>query len=124
LPTANVPFSNLDPKYLCSGIIPSTSTNYRIVGLQNGIPYGVGVAAVDRFGNIGAISDIVYGTPIAGTTDGGAGSTDAGTPAVLAGGCSIDVRRKHDRSETAGILWLAVAALAFALRGRFARSPS
>jgi hypothetical protein len=132
LPTDNVPFSNLDPKYLCSGLIPAVSTSYRIVGVQNGIPYGVGVAAVDRYGNIGAISDIVYATPSAGAggaggtpgsggaggspADGGAGSSDAGTAAMLAGGCSIDVRREHARSETAGILWLAAAALAFALR--------
>ena len=131
-PTANGPFSNLDPRYLCSGLIPATTTSYRIAGLQNGIPYGVGVAVVDRYGNIGAISDIAYALPNAGTggaggtldangaggspADGGTGSSDAGSPAMLAGGCSIDVCRKHDRSETAAIACLAVATLVFARR--------
>jgi hypothetical protein len=132
-PTANVPFANFDPKYLCSGLIPATTTSYRIAGLQNGIWYGVGVAAVDRYGNIGAISDIVYATPSAGTgaaggspTDGGTGSSDAGAPAVASGGCSIDVRRRQDRNETAGILCLAVATLAFGLtrRTKGSRSPA
>jgi hypothetical protein len=136
LPTSSVPFSNLDPNYLCSGLIPATTTSYRIAGLQNGIPYGVGVAAVDRYGNISAISDIAYALPNAGTggaggtldangaggspADGGTGSSDAGSPAMLAGGCSIDVCRKHDRSETAAIACLAVATLAFARRRRIA----
>lgn len=61
---AGAPFSNLDPKYLCSGLIPAASTSHRITGLQNGIPYGIGVAAVDRYGNIGAIASVVYGTPL------------------------------------------------------------
>jgi len=107
-PTAHGPFSNLDPKYLCSGLLPATTTSYRIAGLQNGIPYGVGVAAVDRFGNVSAISDIAYATPSAGS-DGTGGS-----------GCSIDVRGKHERSETTVILCFAVAALAFARRKRTA----
>jgi len=56
-------FGNLDPRYLCSGLVPATNTGYRITGLQGGIPYGVGVAAVDKYGNISAISDVVYATP-------------------------------------------------------------
>ncbi len=62
--TTGSPFSNLDPKYLCSGLIPAASNSHRITGLQNGIWYGVGVAAVDRYGNIGAISSVQYGMPI------------------------------------------------------------
>ena len=59
-------FSDLDPLFLCSGLLPSTATSARIEGLQNGIWYGVGVAAVDKFGNIGAIpeSSVVYQQPI------------------------------------------------------------
>jgi hypothetical protein len=59
-------FFDLTPYYLCSGLLPSTTNSYRITGLQNGIPYGVGVAAIDRYGNVSAISpaDVVYGTPI------------------------------------------------------------
>jgi hypothetical protein len=58
-------FSNLDPKYLCSGLISSTSSQ-RIEGLQNGITYGVGVAVVDKYYNVSPIdpSTVVYGTPI------------------------------------------------------------
>jgi hypothetical protein len=71
--TTGGPFSNFDPKYLCSGLIPATTTSYRITGLQNGISYGVGVAAVDKYGNIGASSDIAYAMPGAGM--GGIGGT-------------------------------------------------
>jgi hypothetical protein len=110
-PTADGSFSNLGPNYLCSGLIPATTTSYRITGLQNGIWYGVGVAAVDRYGNVGAISDIVYATP------------SAGTERTGGSGCSIDGRGKHDRSETAVVLCLAVATLAFARRKRTAVCP-
>jgi hypothetical protein len=113
-PAPGSPFSDFDPKYLCSGLIPPTTTSYRITGLQNGIPYAVGVAAVDRFGNIGALSDVIYGTPNVGT----------GPSAAFTNGCSFAVRGKHDRSKTAGSLWLAVMALAFARRKRAtAKSP-
>ena len=137
--TAGRPFSNFDPKYLCSGLIPSTATSYRIKGLQNGINYSVGVAAVDKFGNIGANASVVYGMPGGGTSgtggtlgtggalgsggaagvsppDGAAGVADAGTGVRLANGCSCDIRGKHDRRETAGILWLALVTLAFAFK--------
>ena len=136
-PTTGVPFFNFDPRYLCSGLIPSTTTSYRIKGLQNGIPYGVGVAAVDQYGNLGALADVVYGTPSAGTggeggapgtggsggatsggqADGG-GSADAGAGVRLVSGCSCTMPGKHHRSETAGVLWIALVTLAFALRYR------
>jgi len=58
------PFSNFSPDYLCSGLLPSTTTGYRITGLQNGIPYGVAVVSVDNFGNIGPITAVTYGTPV------------------------------------------------------------
>ena len=59
-------FSNLSPLYLCSGLLPSTATSYRIKNLQNGIWYGVAVAAVDKYGNVTDIPDssVVYGMPI------------------------------------------------------------
>jgi len=126
-PTPSGSFSNLDPKYLCSGHIPPTTTNHRITGLQNGIPYGVGVAAVDKYGNIGVLSEVVYATPSAGTggtggalggspADGAVGSSDGGTQAKLGNGCSFDMRGRRDRTETAEILWLAVVTLAFATK--------
>jgi hypothetical protein len=149
--TAGRPFFNYDPKYLCSGLIPVASTSHRITGLQNGISYSVGVAAVDKYGNVGAITNVAYATPGAGTggtggtlgtggaaagpdaqatggalgsggaagvspQDGAAGVADAGTAVRLANGCSCDIRRKRERSEPAGILWLAVVSLVFAIK--------
>lgn len=109
-PTPGGPFSDLDPKYLCSGLLPASSTSHRITGLQNGIPYAVGVAAVDKYGNIGAISDIVYSLPSA-----AAGGSDSAT---FGGGCSFDVRGRPDRTETVASLWLAVLTLALVWRRR------
>jgi len=103
-------FSDLHPRYLCSGLIPATATSYRITGLQNGIPYGVGVAAVDKYGNIGVISDVVYNLPNAAM-----GGPDSAT---FSNGCSFDVRGRRERSETVVSLWLAILALAF-VRRRF-----
>jgi hypothetical protein len=54
----------LDPDYLCSGLLPSTSTSYRIKGLQNGIYYRVGVAAIDKYSNASIISNLVPAMPI------------------------------------------------------------
>jgi hypothetical protein len=127
-PTSGGSFSNLDPKYLCSTLIPATATSYRIKGLQNGIPYGVAVAAVDKYGNIGALSDVLYAVPMAGTggNDGSVGDPVTGPRGSFAGGCSIAFGGRHARSECAGISWLAVASLAFALtslRSRRSRRP-
>jgi len=63
-PTTGGDLSSLDPRFLCSGLIPASTTSYRITGLQNGINYGVGVAAVDKFGNISAISGPMNQMPI------------------------------------------------------------
>jgi hypothetical protein len=78
-------FDGLSTSDLCSGILPVTATSYRINGLQNGIPYGVGVAAVDRYGNLTPLSasDVVYGVP-GPSIDGGA---DGGVQ--LGGGCAL-----------------------------------
>jgi len=64
VPTTSGPFSNLNPIFLCSGLIPANTKNYRITGLQNGIWYSVGAAAVDRYLNVSAISNIYLGQPI------------------------------------------------------------
>jgi hypothetical protein len=62
--TSSAGITGLDPSFLCSGLLPSTQTSYRIWKLQNGITYGVGVAAVDKYGNLSQVSEIAYGTPI------------------------------------------------------------
>jgi hypothetical protein len=54
----------LDPAFLCSDLRPSTETSHRIWKLQNGIDYGVGVAAIDKYGNASVISNLVDGTPV------------------------------------------------------------
>jgi len=66
-PASPSAFNNLDPSFLCSGLLPSTTTSQRITGLQNGIWYGVGVAAIDKYGNVSAIpeSSVTYGMPVA-----------------------------------------------------------
>jgi hypothetical protein len=62
--TSSGGIAQLDPNYLCSGLLSASETSHRITGLQNGIPYGVAAAAVDKYGNISTLSDIVYATPI------------------------------------------------------------
>jgi hypothetical protein len=57
-------FGNLDPKYICSDLIPAGTNSHRITGLQNDIYYTVGVAAIDRYGNISPITQLQYGKPI------------------------------------------------------------
>src|SRR5207253_2029738 len=49
-PDQSTAFGGLDPDFLCSQLL-TTSSEWRIKGLQNGIPYQVGVAAVDTHGN-------------------------------------------------------------------------
>lgn len=53
-----------DPRFLCSGLLPSTTTTHRITGLQNDAPYGVAVAAIDKYYNVSTLSDLVYANPI------------------------------------------------------------
>ena len=57
-------FLNLDPNYLCSGLLPPTQTNLRLEILQNGIPYTVGVAAVDTSGNASPIESGFVQKPV------------------------------------------------------------
>lgn len=69
-PSANVDmssygeFNGADPTYLCSGLLQPSTRSHRISGLQNGIYYGVGVAAIDRYGNISPITEVKYAKPI------------------------------------------------------------
>jgi hypothetical protein len=116
-PTTSGPFSNLDPKYLCSGLIPATSNSYRITGLQNGIQYGVGVAAVDRYGNVSTSSNVAYGMPIP-TVDFYADYKDAGGSAQ-GGFCAL--ASQHARPGILTVLCLATLGLVLHLRRRSRR---
>jgi hypothetical protein len=60
-PTA---FQNLDTAYLCSDRLSPTQTSVRLGILQNGIPYTVGVAAVDNSGNISPITSGFVQRPV------------------------------------------------------------
>jgi hypothetical protein len=97
----------LDPNYLCSGLVPSTTTSYRITGLQNGIEYGVAVAAVDKYGNISSVSDTVYASPISSTEQGGSCELAGwhGRPGILGGlgllgiGLLVALRKRPRRAQ-------------------------
>jgi hypothetical protein len=97
-------FGNLDPRYLCSGLIPPTLTSHRITGLQNGIPYGVGAAAVDRFGNLSEVSNITYAMPNS--------TTPISTPSYTSQGCSCELAGRHGRlGAFASLLGIGLSAL-------------
>ncbi len=57
------PMHTLDPAFLCANRI-SSQTSARISILQNGIPYVVGVSAVDKKGNASPIEKAVLARPI------------------------------------------------------------
>ena len=57
-------FQNLDPNYLCSGLLPPSQASTRISILQNGIHYTVGVASVDTHGNASPILSGFVQTPV------------------------------------------------------------
>jgi hypothetical protein len=56
------PLARLDPAFTCSDLL-TAGTSTRIRGLQNGIPYLVGVVAVDQRGNASKLTEVVLGTP-------------------------------------------------------------
>ena len=131
----------LDPSYLCSGLLPSTSKSYRIEGLQNGINYGVGVAAIDKYKNASVISDVQYGMPIptvdfyteykndGGASQGGycAAASGKRSPGLLALGGLVALgilwwRRRKGRGPGAGPL--AVVLISSALASGQARAQA
>jgi len=131
----------LDPAYLCSGLLPSTSKSYRIEGLQNGINYGVGVAAIDKYQNASVISNLVYAMPIptvdfyteykndGGASQGGycAAASGKHSPGLLALGGLVALgilwwRRRKGRGPGAGPL--AVVLISSALASGQARAQA
>jgi hypothetical protein len=57
------PIAALDPQFACSDILTSRGER-RLYQLQNGIPYAVGVASIDKRGNASPIEEVVLQTPI------------------------------------------------------------
>ncbi len=60
---APVGLATLDPQFVCSKIITAES-RLRLFQLQNGIPYAVAVASVDKRGNASVIDSAVLQVPI------------------------------------------------------------
>jgi hypothetical protein len=119
--TADVPFARFNPNSLCSGLIPPTQNSYRIKNLQNGILYRVGVAAVDRYGNISAIdpSSIQYGYPIPTADFYGVYKTDNG--AATGGFCTV-AKAASQRSAVI-LVGLVGLGLLIVVRRRTRRGP-
>jgi hypothetical protein len=105
-------FKNLDPAFVCSDLLTS-QTSTRIRGLQNDIPYVVGVASVDRVGNPSPITEAYLQFPIA-TRDFYRGYRMAGGSAE--GGFCTVARSPHGSRSLLALP--AVAALALATRRR------
>ena len=57
-------FANLDAAYLCSGLIGSDQTSYRLKNLENDVEYTLVMVAVDNDGNLSTPTDAVTGTPV------------------------------------------------------------
>ncbi len=114
-------FSQLDKKYLCSGLLPPTASSYRITNLKNGSEYTVGVASIDKFGNISAIDPaaVVRATPIP-TVDFYSEYRNLGGSAQ-GGYCALAGR--HSPAGVLTILGLASLGLVLRLRRRRRRRP-
>jgi hypothetical protein len=65
---APAPIKTQQPGFVCSGLISATSTSHRIQGLENGVPYLVAVAALDRNGNTSP-TDVAWAQQPIPTTD-------------------------------------------------------
>jgi hypothetical protein len=57
-------FTNLDAAYLCSGLIGSDQTSYRLKNLENDVEYTLVLVAVDNDGNLSTPTDAITGTPV------------------------------------------------------------
>ncbi|HEX7505980.1 MAG TPA: MXAN_2562 family outer membrane beta-barrel protein [Polyangia bacterium] len=57
-------FANLDAAYLCSGLIASDQTSYRLKYLENDVEYTLVMVAVDNDGNLSTPTDAITGTPV------------------------------------------------------------
>jgi len=109
---APAPFKTLDPNYMCSGRLSINDKSTRIRVLQNGIPYTVGVAAVDLSGNISPITNAFVQKPVP-TVDFYRAYRDAGGQAQ-GGYCSLG----GGSAYLGAWAWLASAGLMGALIAR------
>jgi hypothetical protein len=107
-----VPPSAIDPNFLCSELLPSTTTSHRITGLKNGTTYGVTIAAIDKYGNIGLPTAAVTGQPFP-TVDFYSEYKKQGG-AAQGGYCAM----ARTTSRCAGIIGLGLLGLVLAVVGR------
>lgn len=115
-------FVNLVPAYLCSDLLP-TSTSHRVTGLQNGIPYLVGVTTVDRHGNASPIAEVYLQAPIP-TRDFYSGYREAGGQAE-GGYCALArARAPRSRAPFAFVLGAGLSLALRALRRRRRDGPA
>lgn len=105
-------FRNLGPRFLCSGRLSATNLSHRLRLLQNGVPYTVGVAAVDISGNASPIRKAFVQSPIAGVDPIPDTDTETGADAGIArlgsrSGCDCRVARADEDASP----WIAMLLL-------------
>jgi len=105
-------FDSKGSGFLCSGLIASDQTTYRLKNLKNDQEYSVFMVAVDKDGNISTASNSVTGTPVMTVDFYNEYINEGGTPA--AGYCAFGGRRV---GAGIGVL-LVVATLLLAKRRR------
>jgi len=108
--------------FICSDFLSVSETSHRVKVLQNGIPYGISVAAVDRQGNASEMTR-VYATPVE-TLD-FYHQYRQGDPqgAASGGACAVAAQPSRGGVATAvAATSIAAIALAFVRRRRSRRS--
>jgi MYXO-CTERM domain-containing protein len=104
-------FQNLNPAYLCSGLLSPSQLSVRLGALRGGIPYTVGVAAVDNSGNASPIGSGFVQVPSVAQVPDATAETTSGPRRT---GCACHIAGV-DRGAVA---WAAMLALAAAGRLR------
>ena len=104
-------FQNLNPAYLCAGLLHPSQLSVRLGPLQSGIPYTVGVAAVDNSGNASPIQSGFVQVPSVAQVPDATAETTSGPRRT---GCACHIAGV-DRGAVA---WAAMLALAAASRLR------
>lgn len=105
----------LDPTFTCSNLITS-QTSTRLRRLQNGIPYVVGVVAIDKRGNASPLTEVVAQAPIQ-TIDFYSGYRREGGAAQ--GGCVLTAGAPSNTTPTTWLLLgFSLLALRLGLRRR------
>ena len=103
--SAPEPFTTLSPAHVCSDLL-RTQRSTRITGLQNNIPYLVGVATIDLNGNASPIQSVFLQRPIP-TSDFFDGYKSAGGKAT-GGFCSVGRRGRLGVAPLLGVVTLAI----------------